>query len=391
MNMIRQAYLDALEPRLRNLFEYLHENPEPSWEEWETTKYLAQLLADEGYEPRLFEDSPGFYVEIGSGAPVIGLRTDIDSLFQEVDGVHKANHSCGHDGHMTMAVGVLLMLKKLKETQDFTLQTGGTIRVIFQPAEEKGNGALSIVERGLIDDIDYLFGVHVRPIQELPVGKHAPALYHGASMMMQCEIYGEEAHAARPHLGKNAIEIGGSVIEALKTIRVDTRISWSVKVTKFSAGVGHGNTIPGKAMLTMDARAQTNAAMEQLDAGIQRAIRSVREMYDAQINAKVLLNIPAAEVDEEAEEILRRSIVQSVGDKHLAEPVVTPGGEDFHFYTKKRPNVKAAMLGLGCGVSPGLHHPHMKFDHAQLINGVEILTNTVINAMQYAKMNAMNV
>ena len=56
MNMIRQAYLDALEPRLLNLFEYLHENPEPSWEEWETTKYLAQLLADEGYEPQLFED-----------------------------------------------------------------------------------------------------------------------------------------------------------------------------------------------------------------------------------------------------------------------------------------------------------------------------------------------
>jgi amidohydrolase len=389
--MMRQADLKLLEPRLLELFEYLHANPEPSWEEWETTKFLAQYLANEGYEPHLFEDSPGLYVEIGSGKPVIGLRTDIDSLFQEVDGVHRANHSCGHDGHMTMAVGVLLMLKHLKDTEEFTLRSGGTIRVIFQPAEEKGNGALAMVDRGIIDDIDYLFGVHVRPIQELAVGKHAPSLNHGASMMVQCEIYGEEAHAARPHLGKNAIEIGGSLIEALKTIRVDTRIPWSVKVTKFSAGVGHGNTIPGKATLTMDARAQTNAAMEQLDVGIKRAIRSIREMYDAQINAKILLNIPAAEVDEEAEEIIRRSIVQSVGDKHLAEPVVTPGGEDFHFYTKMRPHVKAAMLGLGCGVTPGLHHPHMTFDRSQLINGVEILTNTVINAMQYAKMNTMNV
>lgn len=389
--MMSQADLKQLEPRLLELFEYLHAHPEPSWEEWETTKFLAQLLSNEGYEPHLFEDTPGLYVEIGSGKPVIGLRTDIDSLFQEVDGVHKANHSCGHDGHMTMAVGVLLMLKHLKQTGAFTMQTAGTIRVIFQPAEEKGNGALAMVDRGIIDDIDYLFGVHVRPIQELAVGKHAPALNHGASMMVQCEIYGEEAHAARPHLGKNAIEIGGSLIDALKTIHVDTRIPWSVKVTKFSAGVGHGNTIPGKATLTMDARAQTNAAMEQLDVGIKRAIRSIREMYDAQINAKILLNIPAAEVDDEAEEIVRRSIVQSVGDKHLAEPVVTPGGEDFHFYTKMRPHVKAAMLGLGCGVTPGLHHPHMTFDRGQLINGVEILTNTVINAMQYAKMNAMNV
>lgn len=389
--MIKQADLKDLEPRLLQLFEHLHANPEPSWEEKETTQYLANLLKDEGYEPHLFEDSTGLYIEIGSGTPVIGLRTDIDSLFQEVDGVHKANHSCGHDGHMTMAVGVLLMLKKMKEQQKFTLETGGTIRVIFQPAEETGNGALSIVERGLIDDLDFLFGVHVRPIQELQIGQHAPALYHGASMMVSCEIYGEEAHAARPHLGKNSIEIGGSLIDALKTIRVDTTIPWSVKVTKFSAGVGHGNTIPGKALLTMDARAQTNAAMKQLDNGIQRAIRSISEMYDAQINAKILLNIPAAEVDLEAEEILRRSIVQSVGDKHLAEPVTTPGGEDFHFYTKMRPNVKAAMLGLGCGVSPGLHHPHMTFDRGQLIVGVEILTNTVINAMQYAKMNTMKV
>jgi amidohydrolase len=90
-------------------------------------------------------------------------------------------------------------------------------------------------------------------------------------------------------------------------------------------------------------------------------------------------------VDEEALQLMRKAIVDTVGEENTRPPVVTPGGEDFHFYTLKRPNIKATMLGLGCGLHPGLHHPQMTFNRQALITGVEILTRTVLNAVAYAK------
>lgn len=367
-------------PRLREIFDHLHENPETSWKEYKTTAFIVNLLKDEGYKVHTFPNSTGLYVEIGQGKPVIGLRTDMDALWQEVDGEMRANHSCGHDGHMTMIIGVLLLIKKLKP------QFKGTLRVLFQPAEEKGQGALSFVEKGLVDDIDYLFGVHVRPSQELEDGTYSPALHHGASMMIAAEIYGVEAHAARPHLGKNAIEIGSSLVEALKSIHIDTMIPYSVKVTKFYAGGESGNIIPGKAFINLDVRAQTNDGMEELVKDIRRIVDAICKLYDASIVLKILMDIAAAQVNEEAKDILEHAIIQSVGHENARPPLFTPGGEDFHFYTKLRPTVKTTMLGVGCDLTPGLHHPDMTFNRDRIITSVEILTRTVLCAFEYAKL-----
>ena len=380
MGLGMKTELLDIAPRLRKIFDHLHEHPEISWKEYKTTTFIKSLLEQEGYEVHTFSNSTGLYVEIGQGKPVIGLRTDMDALWQEVDGEMRANHSCGHDGHMTMIIGVLLMFKKLQP------QFKGTLRILFQPAEEKGEGALSFIERGLIDDIDYLFGVHLRPFQELEDGTFSPALHHGASMMIAAEIYGVEAHAARPHLGKNAIEIGSSLVEALKSIHIDTMIPYSVKVTKFHAGGESGNIIPGKAFINLDVRAQTNDGMEELVKDIRRIVDAVCKLYDAKIVLKVLMDIAAAEVDEEAQDILEHAIIQSVGDENVSPPLFTPGGEDFHFYSKQRPTVKTTMLGVGCDLTPGLHHPNMTFNRDQLITGVEILTRTVLCAFEYARL-----
>ena len=102
--------------RMQKVFEHLHANPEVSWAETNTTAYLAALLKEEGFKPHTFEDMTGLYVDIGEGVPKVGFRTDIDALWQEVNGEFKANHSCGHDGHMTMAIGVALLLKEKKES-----------------------------------------------------------------------------------------------------------------------------------------------------------------------------------------------------------------------------------------------------------------------------------
>src|SRR5699024_10495352 len=152
--------------------------------------YLVEFLQNEGLEPRTISDMTGLYVDIGKGGPTVGVRTDIDALWQEVDGTFQANHSCGHDGHMTLALGGLFRL-------DDEL-TGGAVRVIFQSADETGQGAKAIDETGIIDSLTYLYGAHVRPIAELNDGTYAPAIQHGAAKMIQGEIQGTEAHGARP-------------------------------------------------------------------------------------------------------------------------------------------------------------------------------------------------
>ncbi|AHN23559.1 amidohydrolase [Lysinibacillus sphaericus] len=368
--------LDRLRPRLMEIFTYLHAHPEISWKEVETTNYIVDLLTREGFSPQRFKNCTGLYVDIGKGNPKVGLRTDIDALWQEVDGEFRANHSCGHDGHMTMAIGALLLLKEQSQLLK------GTVRVIFQPAEEKGTGALAVLKEGIIDDLDYLFGVHLRPVHELEDGTYCAALYHGASRLLEGEIIGEDAHAARPHLGVNAIEVGATIIEDLRTIHTDPMVPVSIKMTKFQAGGDSGNIIPGRAAFTIDIRAQRNDVMETLALGVKRVIDSSKILHKVQIELQTVANIVAAEVDTTAQYIMEQAIVKAAGLSNLRKPVHTPGGEDFHHYAVQRPHLKSTMLGLGCGLTPGLHHPKMKFKQARLVTGVEILTNAVLGALK---------
>ena len=100
--------------RLSGIFQHLHENPEVSWKEYNTTAYIAKFLEGEGISYKTFDDCPGVIAEMGSGEPVVAVRGDMDALWQEVDGEFKANHSCGHDAHMTIVMGLILQLKQKK-------------------------------------------------------------------------------------------------------------------------------------------------------------------------------------------------------------------------------------------------------------------------------------
>lgn len=368
-------FLQSLQPNLAEIFSHLHEHAEISWQEQQTTQYIASLLREANMEPQMFDDMTGLYVDIGKGTPKVGFRTDIDALWQEVDGVFKANHSCGHDGHMTMAIGTALLLKDMEPA------LSGAVRILFQPAEEKAEGARALVDKGVIDDLNYLFGVHVRPLKELQDGTYTPALYHGAAKLFTGTIIGEEAHGARPELGINAIEVGAAIVEGLQKIWTDPNVSASAKMTQFNAGGTSANIIPGKATFSIDARAQTNEVMHVLTAGIERVKASVEAMYNAKIELQVDAHIVAALVNDEAMEHMRAAIIDVVGDVACVPPVVTPGGEDFHFYTYEKPHLKATMLGLGCGVSPGLHHPKMTFNKERLITGVAIITRAILRTL----------
>lgn len=366
----------VLENRLQEIFAYLHKHPEVSWKEKNTTKYLTEFIRKEGLHPQTFNDMTGLYVDIGKGIPKVGFRTDIDALWQEVNGTFQANHSCGHDGHMTVALGVVLLLKEIAPTLP------GAVRILFQPAEETGEGAKAIVREGSVDSLEYLFGMHVRPLIELEDGTYAPAICHGSAKQFTGEIKGVDAHGARPEQGVNAIEVASAIVEGIKRIWTSPTESASIKMTQLQAGGVSTNIIPGYATFSMDARAQKNETMDELTEGFEQVISSVSTLYDVRIDYEVTANIVASQVDEDAKNIMKQAIQDVAGEAACVPEIITPGGEDFHFYTYSKPDLKATMLGLGCGVTPGLHHPDMTFNQERLPIGAEIITRALVLALK---------
>ncbi|PEJ27353.1 amidohydrolase [Peribacillus butanolivorans] len=372
--------LKEIKPQVLEIFHYLHENPEVSWKEFQTTSYISKVIQQNGLEVTTFSDMPGV---IGKWSPedsisnlTIGLRADMDALLQDVDGTFRANHSCGHDAHMTIVLGVLLLLRKMK------IILPGTLKFIFQPAEEVGEGALKIIEKQVLDDVDFLYGLHLRPIQEIKYGQASSGIIHGSADTVFGEIHGFDGHGARPHLTLNAIEVISAIVEQIKGIRLNPQLSYSVKMTQVSAGGENANIIPGSSKFSLDLRAQTNEAMDELIEKVDDVLKKMSVFYQCQISFKHKERVYAASVDQEAAEFMEKAIENTLGAKGLVGPIITPGGEDFHFYTKERPAIKATMLGVGCDLEPGLHHPNMVFSQDAIFTGIEILTRVVIETFE---------
>jgi amidohydrolase len=361
---------------IMEIFNYLHTHPEVSMEEYHTTAFIKNKLNEWGCRNiKTFGDDPGVIAEIGKGAPIVGIRADMDALWQEVDGTFRANHSCGHDAHMAMVLGTLLYFKKMN------IEPKGTIRYLFQPAEEIGQGAKLMLKKGAVNGLDYLFGVHVRPLEETKNGRAAPAILHGASCSITGRIIGEDAHASRPHLGTNAIEVAASLVNELAHIHADPLVPHSVKMTKLQAGGSSANIIPGQAAFALDLRAQTNEVMEQLIEQVKRAVSTIAEFFKVKIKLIVPDYLAAATLNMKAASIMAAAIRDILGEDKCDAPLVTTGGEDFHFYAKQRPELKTTMLGLGCGLAPGLHHPQMAFDRSAMLTGIQILSSALLKAI----------
>ncbi|MGI2327699.1 amidohydrolase [Planococcus sp. YIM B11945] len=355
--------------QIQEYFNHFHAHPETSWNEVETTKKLASIMEELNIKHQTFSDVTGLIAEIGEGPEVVAVRADIDALWQEVGGELRANHSCGHDANMAMVLGALLYLKNETLTK--------RIRFIFQPAEEKGNGALSMIDRGAVEGVTHLYGVHLRPIEELPFGKVAPAIYHGSAAFFNGKIIGVDAHGARPQQGKNAIDVIAAIHQFLKSIYFSPFESYSAKLTNIQAGGESLNIIPGSASFAIDVRSQKNELMSELRTRIEDGINAIASLYGVEITYNWSDFTPAAEVAEEALMIADAAIRSVIGDANTAPAVETTGADDFHFYTIKNPELKAAMLGIGADLAPGLHHPDMNFNHGALDIGARVLAETL--------------
>ena len=365
----------SFEERILGWYRHFHEHPEISGKEIETTNTIAEILDELGVQYERFSDCTGLIAELGEGSSTVALRADIDALWQEVDGIMRANHSCGHDAHMAIALGTILYLKNQPLTRRY--------RFIFQPAEEKGNGSLWMIKRGAMENVSVLFGMHVRPEEELAYGKFTPSIHHGACIFFEGKIIGTDAHGARPHQGKNAIDVLVAIHGYLASLYANPAENYSVKLTKMMAGGQNNNIIPGNGLFAIDVRAQRNEILDEMIDSIGTGLDRIAELFGVQIQYEWKDYTPGASVSKEPERAAREAIIKVAGEEAIEEPIITSGSDDFHFYSLEHPEVQTTMIGIGAEVRPGLHHPNMQIQTDILDLGARVLAE----AMQLVRIN----
>jgi amidohydrolase len=352
---------------VEKIYDKLHQIPETAFNEYKTSKYIIKQLKKLNYKIETVPET-GIIATLDSMRPgtVLGIRADIDALPFSIDGKIVNIHACAHDANTAM---VLAMAKEISETGI----DKGKLVLLFQPAEEELGGAESLIKSGKLSELDELIGIHLRPIQEAALGEATPALLHGGGSALNVRIRGVAAHGARPHLGISTLDAAVAAVNVVNSIRVSPQISHSIKVTKIQSEGSAPNIIPDVTNLVFDIRAQNNSILDEL---LKKAKKAVIETAGA-FGAAVELDhdgTPAAEYDDELVKDTSNAIKAVFGK--VLPPLITPGCEDFHFYSKKL-DVKTAYIGLGANLHPGLHHPEMSFDPEALTHGRDILKTIV--------------
>lgn len=358
---------------------YLHENPEPSFKEINTRKYIAEKLTEFGYE-NIQKDVGGggivTYLKGDKPGPTIAFRADFDALYiQEETGLDFASknpgvmHACGHDAHTAILLSVAKVLK------DHQSELKGTIKFLFQHAEEVlPGGAKSMVEAGAVEDVDYVYGLHVSSPAEFGKIYYCPGYALAAPDVFEINIQGKGGHAAHPHATVDAVVVGSYLVEQLQSIisrNIDPTQAGVLSVSTFKAGDGAGNVISDTAYLKGTVRTLTPEVRDLIEERIQAISEKVCQAHGATVEVNYTRGYPSLYNHPEQTNLIKDLFIEKFGEETVEETHPRMPGEDFSYFMLEKPgsffNVTSGNAAKG--ITYPHHHPKFDLDERALLMG----------------------
>ncbi|MEH7122249.1 M20 family metallopeptidase [Bacillus sp. JJ1773] len=365
------SMLEARKDEMVQIRRYLHENPEVSFKEEKTAQYIADFYKGKDVDIlRNAGNGYGIIVTIKGGNPgkTIALRADFDALpiLEETDVPFKSKnegvmHACGHDAHTAYLLVLADCLIQLKDS------LAGTIKIIHQHAEEAPpGGAKSIVEAGVLDDLDNIYGIHIFPTHPAGfVGYRSGYALAGRSFF-KLIIQGKGGHGSSPHLANDAIVAGAHFVTAVQTVisrRINPFEMGVITIGSFD-GKGTFNVIKDCVELEGDVRYMTVETQQIIEKEVHRIVKGIETEFGVQCKLTYTADYPPLYNDPEVTEKVVTSL-KNITDpdiKEVGEYPMLSGSEDFAYYLEKIPG---CFFYIGCkpkGKETAYFNHHPKFD-----------------------------
>lgn len=362
---------------------HIHQNPELSYQEKNTSDYVADVLKELGNIEVTRPTPTSVLGKLKGGKPgkTVAFRADMDALpLQEETGLPYASsaaevsHACGHDMHTAMLLGTATALSGMQK------DIPGTVCFIFQHAEEKDpGGATEIIKSGALKGIDAIFGMHVIP--NYPVG-HIGILPVGAASTASdgffLTIQGKGSHGSMPQLGVDPVVVGAEIVGALQTVvsrNVTPGEMAVISVGKFQAG-NAPNVIPDKAELAATVRTVTDDTRQLVATRIKSLIDNICKAYGATYDLNYVFSYPAIQNDETLRSLAKSSITKILGADQVFDAPRMTASEDFSYYKEVAPTF---FMVLGVGPGAANHSPTFNPDEAAMVNGVKAEVQVIMD------------
>lgn len=350
----------------------LHRRPELAWREEETASRIEDALCELGLAPRRLADT-GVVLDLpgAEDRPAVALRADTDALpLEEATGLPFASelpgvmHACGHDGHAAMLFGAAALLRDDPAP--------GPVRLIWQPAEEEGTGAPRLIEAGVLDGVEAIFGGHLDPrwptgtlvVTEGPVG--------ASTDEFRLVLRGRGGHGARPHEACDALLAGAALVTALQSVvarEVDPASAAVLTVGRFRAGSAP-NVIAGEAVLEGTVRALEASVRERVLSALRRVAEGAAAAHGATVRYEALPGTPPVVNDPDLTRVAReaaRAVVSDDGLRRLER--ANMGGEDFACYLERVPGCYIRFGARPASGPAPAHSSAFDFDEEALAVG----------------------
>lgn len=362
------------EEKLIEYFKWFHKNPELSYEEYATTEKIKEILDKEGVEilPYTLETGLVAIIRGAKKGPIQALRCDIDALpIREETGLSYASkyegkmHACGHDFHIVVGIGCAVLLNEKKE------QMEGTVKIIFQPAEETSLGALKILETDVMDDVERIWGIHADPTNDVgTIGLREGAVTAAVDHFV-VTVKGKGCHGAHPDDGQDPIPAAASMIQAFQTIvtrNINAFHPALVSVTRMQAG-NTWNVIPETAQLEGTVRTMDREDRSLFEQRLKEIAGYTAMSYGLTAEVQWIAGPPATMNDAEMVNVSMEK-AGKLGLRVVPEES-SMGGDDFAFLEQQIPG---CYLKVGTGKGQLIHQPGFMVDLRVIMLTVKYVT-----------------